>query len=164
MNPMEQLTGAGVDASVRVCMFCGGRPLSREHLIPRWMTQFLPEQERERGQTRIRVFRPGSERQRELSLPTRTIAERFGDQPVRVVCRPCNHGWMNVVEIEARPGLTAMVTGKAAALSATECRALAVWGTKTVMIHEATDPDTAGYHRPEHLWLFENREPPAATE
>jgi hypothetical protein len=71
---------------------------------------------------------------------------------------------MNAVEIEARPGLTAMVTGKAAALSTTECRALAVWGTKTVMIHEATDPDTAGYHRPEHLWLFENREPPTATE
>lgn len=56
------------------------------------------------------------------------------------------------------------MTGKVAALSATDCRALAVWGTKTVMIHETTDPDTAGYHQGEHRSLFENWEPSAATE
>lgn len=132
--------------------------------MPRWVSGILPMQEADRAQERVRVFRPGTDRRTELSLPNRAVREAFGAHQVRAVCRSCNQGWMNQVETEARPALTPMLTGHKTHISAVDSHIVAIWAVKTAMVAEVTDPGTAGYHDADHVWLRERREPPVGTE
>jgi hypothetical protein len=147
----------------RVCAFCRNAKLSNEHIFPGWLRTILPEQENWRAQERARIFRPGTAEEKRLLIAPRKISEPFTESRVKRVCRDCNHGWMNELELQVRPALTRLVKGEAVHLSAEDVRTLAACATKTTMVFEFTDPGSQAYRELEHRWLREEREPPAGT-
>jgi len=106
------------------CVLCGGRPLSREHVWPRWIAALIKSQG---GPVHIRSSGGADYDTTQLDLT------------VRRVCRECNHGWMERMESEVRPFLTPMMTTTdSVTLSVEDQFALARWYTKTMLMHDLT--------------------------
>lgn len=85
----------------RVCVFCGGGPLSKEHVYPQWLRTLLINDPRGYPGGRIpQIFRG---RRWMSSDPLAFIAQ--------TVCEPCNNGWMSEIESSAIPHLTPMIRG-----------------------------------------------------
>lgn len=79
------------------CIFCDGRSLAGEHVWPRWMRHTVPhEPGRELAQSRVHQANPVDEM---------NFQARWGsfNRKAKIVCKPCNDGWMEGLEREARP-------------------------------------------------------------
>jgi hypothetical protein len=88
------------------------------------------------------------------------VAEPFNAMTVNRVCRACNHGWMNDLELAARPTLTSLIRGEALSYDADAARTLATWVAKTCLMAEFTHPESNATPSAHYRWLFERREPP----
>jgi hypothetical protein len=72
------------------------------------------------------------------------MVETFNSMTVRAVCGPCNNGFMNGIEADARPYLSAMIRGNLAMSLATEgATAVAAWAVKTSLMAQLTGTDPA---------------------
>ncbi len=114
----------------RACIFCGGTPVTKEHLVGRWAGRFVDEDQRN-------IFQR-SDREGEPQQPgdTRRWRARAYDRQARVVCEPCNSGWMSdletavslLLDLEALDGRP---------LSPDEQTLLATWAMKTALTMDA---------------------------
>lgn len=141
----------------RRCVFCGGTGLTREHVIPRWLSTVLPEQARFRGQDQATLlFHP------EIGINGphhREMKETFNSMTVKAVCGPCNNGFMNDIEAKARPYLSAMIRGKLAiSLDAGAAGAIATWAVKTSLMAQLTGSEPAALEQ-EYQNLYATRQP-----
>ena len=75
----------------RACIFCGGTPVTKEHLVGRWAVGLLAKSNgtSSSAATSQRAQQPGD---------TRQWRARAIDRQARVVCEPCNSGWMSDLE------------------------------------------------------------------
>jgi hypothetical protein len=100
----------------RSCVFCGARPVTREHVIPRWLTRMLPS------------------------------GDTLREMVVREVCAGCNHGWLHDLERSFRavmqPALGQTVYG--ISLGQGSQTVVATWAVKTWALAELARPDEAG--------------------
>lgn len=91
------------------CVFCGGSPLSNEHLFPQWVTKLLVDDPRgyPPGKLSHAIVSQGKE-----------ISRWESDTPlaftVHTVCESCNNGWMSNIEYEAKRYLEPIITGSEA--------------------------------------------------
>src|SRR5260370_21884598 len=122
----------------RRCVFCGGAPLTREHVIRRWLTDVLPEQARFRGQDQQVVLLPPKAARSRILLPHRERREPFNSMTVKSVCKSCNSGWMNEIEGRARPYLTRLIQGDQQRLEIHVIAALAIWVVTTTLMAQLT--------------------------
>jgi hypothetical protein len=117
----------------RECLFCGGGPLTREHLIGRWASRFTDDEQRDIFQ---RSDREGEPPRQEDQRQWRT---RAYDRQARIVCKTCNNGWMSELERSASELLDPRsLTGRL--LSRDEQTLLATWGFKTALTLNAAQP------------------------
>lgn len=143
----------------RRCVFCGGTGLTREHVIPRWLSDVLPEQARFRGQDQATVL---LHPQRTIDGPHhREMVETFNSATVKAVCGPCNNGFMNKIETEARPFLSTMIRGNLAMPLTTEAAsAVATWAVKTSLMVQLTGSEPAALE-PVYRDFYTTRRPTA---
>jgi hypothetical protein len=72
------------------------------------------------------------------------MVETFNSMTVKAVCGPCNHGFMNDIEAEARPYLSAMIRGNLAMpFSIEAATAVATWAVKTSLMVQLTGSEPA---------------------
>jgi hypothetical protein len=132
------------------CVFCGGKPLSKEHIFADWMADYIPRTlPRHRLVTTV-VFDDRTEertRRREGDPHTRTV---------RCVCEPCNNGWMSRLQEEAKPIVGPMLQGRSARLNRREQAKLASWAAMMVMVAEFMDRNMVAV--PQHQRNFLRRE------
>lgn len=120
------MAGTGEKATSRSCVFCGGRPVEREHLIPEWVGKCFPH----RGPY-PHTKRAADEQGEQSKLYSAGVFRA----KARIVCQPCNGGWMSDLENAVRPLLRwMMLTGQSCALGADDQRVLARWSLKTLMV------------------------------
>src|SRR5690554_6219251 len=106
------------------CLFCGSTgPMSREHVMPRWMAKLFPDLAEV---DYIRAFQASGGDEAEHTRPGRPF-----DQTVKDFCVDCNTGWMARLEVAAAPILTPLVMDEPRSLSALDQETLAIWATKT---------------------------------
>ncbi|MCH7737462.1 MAG: hypothetical protein IH872_08695 [Chloroflexi bacterium] len=115
------------------CIFCGGQPLSKEHLLGAWLTPTIVE---------ARLTPPTGERiiyiddyrmvDGEIVRQNRRFVNNI-NLTVRCVCVPCNNGWMGDMEKEVKPIIESLLAGKYT-LGQDDQIALARWATKTAII------------------------------
>lgn len=139
------------------CIFCGGVPLSKEHVLGRWLTPVVAK-----APTGKKLYvdserwsLDGLERQ-----PRRFPKEI--DFQVRCVCEACNSGWMSAIETEVKPIIEALNSGSQSALGRAEQFSLAKWAVKTAIITRYF----GGKHEvPLHYrkWFFEHQDVPQNT-
>ena len=134
------------------CIFCGSGDLSKEHFWPEWASDLLPESG---GHKIMRAIGAG---------PLTTHRERQGGAKtikLRVVCRNCNHGWMNDLEVAARPFLTPLIVGKPVLLTVQHQRSLAEWIALKVILLEQSNKSQVVVTQVERTAFYESRTIPA---
>ena len=123
------------------CIFCGGTPLTKEHLWPAWMQRAFAIKDgfAHRHQTEVN------------GIETRDIA--FETPPltlvVKSVCGPCNNGWMSEMEAAAKPILEPLLRFSGRRLHRREQRTLANWALLKAIVLDETHPDSRAI-LPEH--------------
>lgn len=140
-------------------MFCGGTPLSREHVYPQWLSNVLPEQLSYRGQSTEVVHFVDNE-DGEQPLSTREVHQRFTDAVVKRACKTCNSGWMNDLETGSRRVLTKMMRGERCEIDFEDAKRLAAWTAKTCLMAQYTHPESVATPASYYEWLFLTKEPP----
>lgn len=106
------------------CVFCGGSPLTKEHVLPRWLRHHLDYA----PQTATWTTRPDGSLNSALSIPVIP-----GERTVRMVCATCNNGWMSKLETRAEPALRHLIVGRPT-LTHGQRQILASWSLKTAMM------------------------------
>jgi len=114
------------------CVFCGGTPVNREHVFPRWMSRAL----RNRGA-------------KQFILGMKGVTYRSGEinLTVRQFCESCNSGWMAALERATQPILAPMLLNTDLQVLSEEDQAtLATWAYKTALVlmaheHPGSLPD-----------------------
>lgn len=130
----------------RVCIFCGGRNVSREHVWPRWLLESLsPAGEILATRRAAGVTKPFKATSIELTA--------------KVVCVRCNSGWMSSLEAKTEPLLRPIIGGHSAELNPSQQTVIAAWATKTLMVGERT----LGLRAGQIYWRREDGEELATT-
>lgn len=140
---------------MRACLFCGSSgPLTREHVVPRWVSQVY---EYDSGPRSYFTMRYPAER-----------TSKHVDYIAKVICKRCNNTWLADLEGRAQTLLTDRIRGHPAWLKVDDKVTIATWAVKTVMLmvrlsrdHFDTVPlehyrrfHTARRPLPEHLvWM-----------
>ncbi len=130
---MQQAADAKRAQPARTCIFCGGRPLTKEHVVGNWAGRFGDSDQLEIVHLADREGEPRPPRN------SRSWSARAYDRQARVVCETCNNGWMSDLEAAVSPLLDAgELDGRP--LSRIEQTLLAAWATKTTLTLNAAEP------------------------
>src|SRR4051812_46683479 len=124
---------------MRVCIFCGGGPLTLEHVWPAWLIALFP------ALPSTITFR-GRERQ----------ATTSDELTVRAVCEKCNGGWMSDLEQQAKPLLMELLEERPYSFMPPGMQdVISAWAVKTVMVFEhVLGPDAGVYYTQEERVAF----------
>jgi hypothetical protein len=123
-----------VMSGLPTCIFCGGRPIRREHVIPKWLASLLVPGGREQPMYVATAWvTPGNSPQSDRKSPVpelRILSRR--------VCGTCNGGWMSGLENQVKPILWPLVearptTGLLQPLRRPDCVLRARWAAKTAV-------------------------------
>jgi hypothetical protein len=124
--------------SGRGCVFCGGKPLTGEHVIPEWIGPYLEHPAGHGMHRRINVIDGRFETTSQWQNAPATVE-------VKCVCQPCNGGWMSNLENEVRPFMVSILKGHQREFFAGGLTALSTWAVKTTLIAAAqVKPDIPG--------------------
>lgn len=110
----------------KVCVFCGEIPLTKEHVLSRWLKVALDPTMR-----RVRYIRLNSDGVHHHDAPPL-------NEQVKVVCSGCNSGWMNQLEESVRPFLPSLIRGQSWTLDTRDQTSLASWSLKTLLMFQYT--------------------------
>lgn len=102
----------------RVCIFCGGTPVSDEHVFPLWLVEILHRL----GASYDRTRRTMGSKPSEHTFQTPVI-----EVTARRVCERCNNRWMSDIEKAAAPILSPLVQGQAVVLSPEDQEVATLW-------------------------------------
>jgi hypothetical protein len=124
----------------RLCIFCGGAPVTGEHIFPEWMHPLLAGTDNQRFEISGRLQYASRERRAaKLAISDRMRSnERTYSLQVPVVCKVCNSGWMSVLENENMSALTALIKGEDILLTPAQQLSLARWFALKDMVYDAS--------------------------
>ncbi len=137
------------------CIFCGQRPLTKEHMYADWLRNYIPRV-RERHAVLATVDFPQSSKE--------NIYTRQGDPHVRkikCVCADCNNNWMSQSQEAVKPYLIPLIQGKSASLNRKSQTLVASWAAMMVMVSEYLNTDMVAVPQSDRTWFKVNRKPPS---
>ncbi|SDG27200.1 hypothetical protein [Pseudonocardia oroxyli] len=122
----------------QMCVFCGTRPAdSKEHTWGKWTQQVLPDPTEQLSHTHMTTSFPTLVDGRTVQVAEfRRQNGAIRAHRQRIVCSPCNNGWMSALETSAKTILKPMMFGEPRALSPSDQASLALWADKTAMVNE----------------------------
>ena len=135
------------------CVFCGRNDgaLTKEYVLPQHLARYFPD-EAERADPVRR-----SEDGRIVDLPG--AKHRF-ENAVRDVCGACNSGWMQQLDIAAKPIVLAIANDNERTVRAADADVLRAWTTKTALMRTLMDRAACQHARPERFREFyDHRQP-----
>jgi hypothetical protein len=115
----------------RGCVFCGGTPLTKEHIWSDWLDSILPRANSSRSEARQTTIAEKVVGGQPIYLPT-SKSERVRQGAVhsttsRTVCKECNNGWMKDIVDRAKPVATEVIKLRQTVLSPDSQTCLATW-------------------------------------
>jgi hypothetical protein len=134
----------------RTCIFCGGEPLNREHLLPGWLRDVLPS-----GDPAVHFRQVGGDEGDRREWERRPFREK-----TRFVCQRCNGGWMSDLETSARPVLERPIRHARCMLTQSQQTIAATWAFKTCLVFQATQAESPIAPAAHLLDLRRSRMPP----
>ncbi len=140
----------------RLCIFCGGTPISKEHVWADWMRPYLP-----RGQGR-QLIQEGQFDNMSLTVRPGPLNVK-GDarsQKLKVVCGSCNSGWMSILQNTAKPVLLPLLTREHGAIAADEREILAKWTTMFTFVYSTSAPEYTTLKDSQRCAFMANKAPP----
>ncbi len=136
----------------KLCIFCGRRVDSEEHVWPRWLLDVIAQW----PGTNMRFHAARINQHGEIDRWKRGDPEII----VRSVCKKrCNEGWMSDLESEARPILTALINGVATVLTIEQQLIISSWIVKCALVFDGMDGGMSFYSFEERYQFRQNRYP-----
>lgn len=129
----------------RKCVFCGGSPVTREHVFPDWISELYRRA-------------PGLNEFSENGKVVRKFPEKLFQHKAKIVCEACNSGWMSTLEGKVQPLLADMITeAKATVLTKEMQDLLSLWVVKTMLMNSKATPGDS--HIPDSVYrdLYESQ-------
>lgn len=126
------------------CVFCSGSNLTKQHVVPNWISSCLPSSPYVQNITNTSLgFVVG---QKEVFLGAGDVFDKthnaqFGQVKVRNVCLSCNGGWMSQLEQKSIPVIKKMMFGQDFIFTKSEAKIAASAIALITMMNEFTDPD-----------------------
>ncbi|MBP2566974.1 hypothetical protein [Agrobacterium tumefaciens] len=139
------------------CMYCGNTNLSKEHIFPRWLQQYIPPPAY-RGGHSTSIVR--SEGHVEIRFEKENRLGDILNKTVRSVCVTCNNEWMSALQNDAKPLIVDLIQRFHLPNSETERRIIAAWVVMTALSWEQLDKATSTSNIKERSVLKQKIEPP----
>src|SRR4051794_31155713 len=120
--------------TIQKCVFCGGTPVTREHILPFWLREAVGGGG---SATHLRLVGDTMGIARADSVAYgegREAAE--ADVVVRAVCRVCNNGWLNDLDHDVAPLIIPLIRNENRPISEGDRLTLARWSTKIGLLLE----------------------------
>ncbi len=137
----------------RICIFCGSRANSREHVWPKWLAKIIEKL-------------PGDNKTL-FNIRTNQHGERTSWQSnkpeiiIKNVCKVgCNEGWMSDLEKDVAPILRPMITGREQTLTGKQQALITIWLLKTAMVLDSTSSESKFYEQSERFHFRNTFVPP----
>jgi len=141
------------------CIFCPfvGK-LTHEHIWGDWTRDHVPRPHNKHNFKAIIAKTPTEE----VHGPVRTRAGDALNSQVRIVCGPCNSGWMGQIQERARPYLVPLFDGHESILDSNAQTRIATWATMATMTgeHLSYDTESVAVPQSERDWFRKNGVPP----
>ena len=126
----------------RVCVFCGGTPLTKEHLLPDWLKKVIYKDPNVNNHKSNKIF---VEIDSDKAFITPNQIKRSGhtlSRKLLIVCMTCNNGWMSLLQSQTKPLLSKMILGEDFDLTEQDLIQLTKWLVMTSMVGEFDDLKT----------------------
>lgn len=139
------------------CIFCGGTPLSKEHIWADWLRDYIPRTSKRTDHNVSIVAGFDFEK-------SKGKVNRPGDphsQRLRVVCEACNNGWMSNIQNRVKANLSNLVVGQSGDFSEEGRLLLSVWATMFTYIWEQAEPKLVTSTPEERREFMDKGTPPA---
>lgn len=114
----------------KLCIFCGGHSITKEHMWPDWLRNYIPRTKTQFHSQKAIVFRASTQ------AKTTTHTGDPHSSRVRRVCQSCNNGWMSELQTRAKPILVPLINGERCTLRRQNQLVLASWITMFTMVAE----------------------------
>lgn len=142
----------------RACIFCGGKPLTKEHIFADWLQKHLPKTGLLNHDQWHKVY----------SAPYETNEEfikRSGEPHsgrIKCVCADCNNGWMSSLQVDAKPILLPLIGAEPIQLFRRQKAILSTWVSMFTTVAEFRDKTGMAIAIPERdrVWLRARRSVP----
>ena len=128
------------------CVFCGGGPLTLEHVWPQWV--------------RRDVYSAATSFVHDFAPRTGTVdpwSSQGIDITVRAVCATCNGGWMSALEGVAKTTLIPMSEGKYRVLKNDDQQIICLWALKTALMFKCLEMSYEGFNAQHHSALYSSK-------
>jgi hypothetical protein len=128
------------------CVFCGGLPLSGEHVFSDWMGKkgILTDRLRSNGRFKLQAEWSADKTVLEKISYFQATKAKVLNWQVRVPCVECNNGWMSAIVNDAALIVEKLVIGESFVLGEADRELLVRWITLTTIMGEFDDPDFRG--------------------
>ena len=141
---MTAVTGKRQPGPRRLCIFCGGTPISKEHIYADWMRDYLIPFESTSHRVTFSSRNAASGKMqliRDENGPNALKGDHRA-RGMRVVCQGCNNGWMSQIQSCAKPTLLPLLQGKRYVPNREQQRRIAAWAVMFTMVYEFADKPT----------------------
>lgn len=140
---------SGLQMTPADCIFCGGRPLTREHIYRRTYHTYAGTNRYYRVQITTGRSTPMAPHESTFNLTA------------RVVCRGCNGGWMDQIDREVEPAATAFFDGRTYHCSEQMAKSVALWAAKTSAVRAFQGSSDRGVTDDDIRYIYDHQEPPS---
>jgi hypothetical protein len=133
-------------------MFCGGSPVTSEHVFAQWLRDALP--------IKVRQINVSDDEYRPI------WSQGSFDLKRKIVCDLCNTGWMSRLEGAVKPLLSdPILYSSTLIMTGAQQKRVAMWAIKTAMVLESYRKRHPFRYIPEwHAnWMVQHPDPPAVT-
>jgi hypothetical protein len=137
-----------------VCIFCGGRPLTKEHVLSDWLKLFIRTEMANYNSREASIGADG------VKTSSRIRSGHPSSRRVRCVCECCNTGWMKGIVDASKPLVLRLIQGDSFRLTAEDQELLSAWITTAVIVSEFEDRDLVTIPDIDRQWLWKKRTAP----
>lgn len=132
------------------CIFCGAKEkLTKEDFFPEWFRKLYPateEDRRSRLNAEVSWYETDPASGELVARKAKSRMARAGDladQTLKVVCGPCNNGWMSRLQQSAKPFLLPYIKGKWPRPGRPARKVISSWATMFAMVVEFGDEESS---------------------
>jgi hypothetical protein len=143
----------GTTPTVPHCVFClATTKLTDEHIFGQWILDFIPTSMNKHTFANVKIAKP-------KERPEPSVRLRAGDplsSKAKIVCAPCNTGWMSILQKAAKPFLLPLFRGERVTLDHHTQATVSAWIAMATMTGEyiPRDPAQVAISQSDRTWLM----------
>lgn len=144
------------------CVFCEGTGLTKQHVIPDWLKEYFPHNEKDKRIQKL-VYHEFVNDSAIIRPKVCVKPGHLGTNKIRNVCNVCNNGWMSKLEKEVKPLVIQLIQGNINGINKEKQSLLSRWIMLVNIMIEYTDVTTMAIPKEDRIKIMNGDEPEGWT-